>query len=112
MTNLHPLMPPTNFMVLQPIDTAPKDGTWFLAYRGPARVGTWDRFIVARWHDEFDDFIWADEPFDIFEDDIDRQRFDGRYEHSPYEADGTFTHWCPLPSTNPPQPHVEGRDNG
>lgn len=90
---------------MRTFDSAPKDGTWFLAYRGPANFGTWDRYVVIRWHDEFNDFIWPDGPFDIFSDDIDQERDDGRHVSSPYEAGGSFTHWSPLPS---PETNVQG----
>ncbi|CZT36387.1 hypothetical protein [Rhizobium sp. 9140] len=91
-----------------PIESAPKDGTWFLAYRGPAPGGTWDRYVIVRWHEEFDDFVWPDDPFDIFTDDIDEKRHDGRHVYSPYESSGTFTHWSPLPieDGSAPQPNV------
>lgn len=85
-------------MELNAIETAPKDGSWFMAYRPKAKVGTWDRFVICRWHDEFNDFIWADEPFDIFEGDIDERKYDGRHMYSPYESKGSFTHWIALPS--------------
>ncbi len=83
---------------LQTIESAPKDGTWFLAYRGPAKIGTCDRFAIVRWHDEFEDFIWPDEPFDIYRDDINEKTGAGHFALTPYESKGTFTHWMPLPS--------------
>lgn len=82
----------------QHIETAPKDGTWFLAYRGPATLGTWDRIVIVRWHDEQNDFIWPDDQFDIYTDTLDAKNEAGRYEYDPYEARGTFTHWTPLPA--------------
>lgn len=82
----------------QPIDTAPKDGSWFIAYRGESKSGTWDRLAIVRWHDDFSDFIWPDQPFDIYRDDLDEKDERGMYEVTPYEARGTFTHWMPLPS--------------
>ncbi|TCP88940.1 hypothetical protein C8J31_102109 [Rhizobium sp. PP-CC-2G-626] len=96
--------PQNNGVGRYPIESAPKDGTWFLAYRGPAPGGTWDRYVIVRWHEEFDDFVWPDDPFDIFTDDIDEKRHDGRHVYSPYESSGTFTHWSPLPIEDAPAP--------
>ena len=101
---------PAPLSPLMPIETAPKDGTWFLAYREAADCGSWDRFVVVRWHDEFSDFIWPDQPFDIFNDDIDEIRENGFHVQSPYESTGTFTAWCPLPVYNPaPSSRESGR---
>lgn len=81
----------------QPINTAPKDGTWFIAYRGPASLGTGDRHAIVRWHDELEDFIWPDAPFDIYNGDVDQRDNFGMFVVSIYESRGTFTHWIPLP---------------
>lgn len=81
----------------QSFQTAPKDGSWFIAYRGEPKVGSWDRIVIVRWHDEFEDFIWPDHPFDIYNDDIDEKDSHDRFVISPYEAGGTFKFWMPLP---------------
>lgn len=78
----------------QPIDTAPKDGTWFLSYRGPSEIGRWDRILVARWDDDCEDFIWPDDIYDIYGDEpLDVGDM--------FESGGTLTHWMPLPE--PPE---------
>lgn len=78
-------------------DTAPKDGSWFLAYRGKAKIGTCDRLVIVRWSDDLSDFIWPDKPFDIYEDDIDERDGNGYYVIQPYCGGGTFEFWMPLP---------------
>lgn len=68
-------------MIWQPIETAPKDGTWFLGYWPQCAFE--DRIITTQWHDfGFDDRpYWLDAP-------------DNRDWTEP-------THWMPLPT--PPQ---------
>lgn len=82
----------------QPIETAPKDGTWFYAYRPKSKVGTWDRIVIVRWLDAADDFVWPDETFDIFEADLVSLYDDGFGRLDYYEGGGSFTHWRPLPT--------------
>lgn len=91
-------------VTMRTFDSAPKDGTWFLAYRGPSGLGSWNRYVVVRWHDEFDDFVWLNTPFDIFTDDIDQKNDSGGFKYFPYEGKGSFTHWSPLPA-----PQVNGQ---
>lgn len=79
-----------------PIETAPKDGSWFLAYRPQSDWGTWDRICIVCWSDEESDFVWPDGIFDIFLDDLaDRDQLD-YLKHDTYTAGGSFTHWCRL----------------
>lgn len=80
----------------QDFKTAPKDGSWFQAYRPKANMGTWDRIVIMRWHEEIGDFVWPDTMFDIYEDDPDERDDNGHFKHDFYEAGDTFTHWAPL----------------
>jgi hypothetical protein len=85
----------------QPMKTAPKDGTWIVAFRPPANVGSWDTFVPVRWDQDLEDFVWPDrhctvDPYTAAADDDD-WLVGGDY----YEAKGTFTHWMPLP--DPPK---------
>jgi hypothetical protein len=89
----------------QPIETAPKDGSWFWAYRPPAKSGEWDTLVTVAWCDVSKDFIWPDDrnPFDPFSE----QQLSGNdepwyIEGDFYEARGSFTDWMPLPA--PPAP--------
>jgi hypothetical protein len=83
----------------QPIETAPKDGRWILAYRGQPKFGGWDSFVVVRWFEGFKDFIWPDDwagvvdPFVASSDDD-----DWITEENFYESGGTFTHWMSMPA--------------
>jgi hypothetical protein len=89
------------------IESAPKDGSWFLAYRPAPEIGTWERLVAVRWFDDGDnlkDFIWSDhhysaDPFTKSCDDDDWIKH-GDF----YEGRGTFTHWCPLPAAPEPKP--------
>lgn len=84
---------------LQPIETAPKDGRWFMAYRPPCNIGQWDTFMAVRWIDTcaVRDFIWPDgsHPIDPFMASADDDEWidEGDF----YEAKGTLTLWVPLP---------------
>lgn len=81
------------------IDSAPKDGTWIWAWRGEAKVGTWEPMVAVRWH-EFDDsdcaWVWPDETYDPFHevgrDDADQKILNNEC----YEDAKNFTHWMPL----------------
>ena len=77
----------------QPIETAPRDGTWFVAARFPAE----DHFCVEV--GKYDPMTWAD--YEHVEGDlyrrIDRQIYDWRGFNNFHR----MTHWMPLPE--PPQ---------
>ena len=81
------------------IATAPKDGTWIIAYRPrPAIAGYLDRVVVVRWDTEVSAWVWPNQPFDIYEEDFDERlnshSFADRID--PFE-DRAFTHWLPIP---------------
>lgn len=79
-------------------ETAPKDGTWFLAYRPQSDCGTWERICIVRWSDEVNDFVWPDDNFDIYLDDLSDRDELGYLKHDIYLAGGSFTHWSRLPA--------------
>lgn len=81
-----------------PIESAPKDGTWFLAYRPEPDGGTWDRLCIVCWSAEEDDFVWPDDTFDIYRDDLSDMDDRGFLKFDTYSSCGSFTHWRPLPS--------------
>lgn len=68
----------------QPIETAPKDGTWFWA-----RID--EDAISVRWHDDFSAFVsaWRQMTFA-------KSYGGGTRNHSPEKRE--FTHWMPLPA--------------
>jgi len=82
----------------QDIATAPRDGTWFQAYRPAPKVGKCQRIVTMCWLASEEDFAW---PVDIFDEynppDLDKK--DARGLHVDIYTDGsTFTHWRPLPT--------------
>jgi hypothetical protein len=73
----------------KPIETAPRDGTWFLAFWPQYRIGPWEyRSLVMQteWVFDADDNSWGFESGENYADE-----FDG----------DAPTHWMPLP--NPPE---------
>ncbi len=89
-----------------PIESAPKDGTWFLAYRPEPDGGTWDRLCIVCWSAEEDDFVWPDDTFDVYRDDLSDMDDRGFLKFDTYSSCGSFTHWRPLPSA--PSQEVAG----
>lgn len=81
----------------QPIETAPKDGTWIVAVRPKCTFGRWDRVVIVCWSDDFKKWIWPDSQFDVYADDINEADDEGRYTYDPFQSD-QFTHWMPLPA--------------
>ena len=75
----------------QPIETAPKDGTRVMLWRGPANFGNRAEMVITEWHDGA--WCWPDGVGSVSthgewtEDDI----LNG------YEDAVNFTHWMPLP---------------
>lgn len=74
-------------MSWQPIETAPKDGTWFWGWIDPDAIS-------MRWHDEFNAFVssWREMTFA-------KTYGGGKRLHSPVTH--TPAHWMPLPE--PPE---------
>lgn len=101
----------------QPIETAPKDGTWIVAWRGAAGTGHHDPMLIVRWHqfdtDDEGGWSWPDSPYDVWTD-SGRQRADTHVEEGEayfVEDSGgePFTHWMPLPA---PPVALSGESNG
>lgn len=93
-------------MTWQPIETAPKDGTWIMLWRPPAKAEeswTADPLVIARWHeDDFGDaeWTWPDDVFDPFTP-HGIARANDAVESGASWGDDSFTHWMPLPQ--PPE---------
>jgi hypothetical protein len=85
-------------LVWQPIESAPKDGTWFLAYRRSASFGVYSTLVAVCWHQESNDFVWPTDIFDVYNPpDLSAHDERGFLEVDVYEGQGSFTHWMPLP---------------
>lgn len=85
----------------QPIQSAPTDGTWFLAYRPSADVGVWNTVVAVTWSGDAEDFVWPVDTYDAYSPpDLSETDGSGWFVADVYEGLGSFTHWMPLP--NPP----------
>ena len=81
-------------MEWKPIETAPKDGTWIMAWRGSAMVGCMEPLVFVSWLDGI--WCWPDDVEDIYDDPFgvwERMDATGDFFHS-----NEFTHWMPLPA--------------
>lgn len=94
-------------MKWQPIETAPRNGTWVLLWRGPSRFGTRDPMVIGCYCPDDDGkpaWVWPKGPFDPFTEDGQEEARLNIELNDIYEegecADG-FTHWMPLPEPPP-----------
>lgn len=76
----------------QPIETAPKDGTRVMLWRGFISHGEWSEMIIAEWHDG--EWLWPDprENPSTHGEWTDYDLIDG------YGDASGPTHWMPLPT--------------
>lgn len=78
-------------------ETAPKDGSWFRAYRPEPEIGHATRIVDMAWFEPEGDFIYPAEQFDIINGDCSALAETADF----YWANEDFTHWKPaeeLPS--------------
>lgn len=96
-------------MKWKPIETAPKDGTWIMAWRGTALLGEWSPLVIAQWSECEGIWVWPDEPYDVWSA-AGREAANERMEDGGMFEDDKFTHWMPLPA--PPQAATTARTSG
>lgn len=80
------------------IETAPKDGTWIEAWRGPVTLGRWAPRLIVRWHQWEDGeaaWVWPEDDFDPYTAEG-REDADNDIENGDYYLSLEFTHWMPL----------------
>ena len=83
---------------LQPISTAPRDGTTILAFRDSAdRGGRRQTIVAVKWYfdpeDQVHRWCWPDGIYDAY----DSAYFELAIEAGDFFAADHFTHWMPLP---------------
>lgn len=83
-----------------PIETAPRDGTWIMAWRPPCDGG-WEPLVIVRWHEDEDgegSWAWPDEAYDPYSE-KGRTLAEGALDDGDcYWDNEHFTHWMPLPA--------------
>ena len=77
----------------QPISTAPKDGTWIMAWRKSASFGTREPLVFVTWFE--DAWSWPDDTADVFDDP--EGVIEAMNDTGDFYSCGDFSHWMPLP---------------
>jgi len=85
----------------QPIETAPKDGTWVRLWREPDSLFIASPEIIAVWREfggnEEAVWVWPTEMYDPYTE-SGRDRAMAEIEAGDFYEDDSFTHWMPLPT--------------
>ena len=89
----------------QPIETAPKDGTQFIAYKEPDDMCNVPFWVIAKFVRQYDLMPYGQNYDEGFESDVEMEAFGIKamvtsWNHKDIANTG-FTHWMPLP--NPPK---------
>src|SRR5690606_16962773 len=93
----------------RPIETAPKDGTWVMLWRGRTNFGCCDPFVIGKWFDGREgvaSWVWPDGPYDPYTE-AGRADADVDIASGYHYKSNKFTHWMPLPT--PPALAQEGK---
>jgi hypothetical protein len=87
----------TTIMEWQPIETAPKDGTWVELWRGKSHIGHWMPKVIGRWKADVNGgvFVWPCDPYDVWHnEEYANSMIDDLGDY--YFDEESFTHWKPL----------------
>uniref|UniRef100_UPI003D049639 hypothetical protein n=1 Tax=Alcaligenes faecalis TaxID=511 RepID=UPI003D049639 len=85
----------------QPIETAPRGGTWVRLWREPETIGNASPEIIAVYNaltEYMSDGVWM-WPTDMYDPYTERGRLLAldKIKNGDFYEDGSFTHWMPLP---------------